>query len=62
MVLVYAAQYHSWDVYRALLHMRMVCYVTIILEMTLQTYWFTFIVRVAFSDLCKRRVVKKKIH
>ncbi len=61
MVMVYAAEYHNWNIYKALLHMRVVCYVSITLEMTMQVYWFIFIVRVALGDLCKRRVVKKKI-
>ena len=61
MILIYAAQYHNWDVYKALFHMTTTCYVSMSLELSLQIYWFILILGVAFNDLCKQHVTKKKV-
>lgn len=60
-ILLCAAQYYNWDIMKTLLRLKVICYVVITLEMTLQVYWFIFVLRVALKDLCKRRETVKKI-
>ena len=61
MILIYAAQYHNWDVYKALFHMTTTCYVSMSLELSLQIYWFIFVLGVAFNDLCKQHVTNNDL-
>ena len=67
-LLVYAAQYHNWDIMKAVFHLRLACYVFIILQYIMQFYWFVLIVKLALQSLAKimqkpdtqREVDKKK--
>ena len=49
-LLVYAAQYHNWNIVSALRKLKVVCYVSIILQYCLQFYWFNLIVRLALRS------------
>ncbi len=62
-LLVYAAQYHNWNIVAALRKLRVVCYVAILLQYCLQLYWFNLILRLAlksFSSFQKETVGRKK--
>lgn len=52
-LLVYAAQYHNWDIVSALLRLRIVCYIAIFLQYILQIYWFVLIIRLGLKSLTK---------
>ena len=57
-LMVYAAQYHNWNIVAALQRLRLVCYVSIILQYFLQFYWFIKIVKLAlrsFGSFLKSR-------
>ena len=49
-MLVYAAQYHNWNLLAALRKLRLVCYVSIILQYCLQFYWFILIMKLALGS------------
>lgn len=53
-ILVYAAQYHNWSIMEALYHLKISCYVFIILQYCLQIYWFTLILKLALRSLSER--------
>lgn len=54
-LMVYAAQYHSWNIVAALRRLRLVCYIAIGLQYVLQFYWFILIVKLALKSLAKIR-------
>lgn len=45
----YSAQHYDWNFSKALSSMRAVCHVMVGAELTLQCYWFSQILRTAFS-------------
>ena len=50
-VIVYAAQYHGWNIFQALLKLHLTCYVSIIIMYIMQIYWFSMIFKLAMKGL-----------
>ena len=46
---VYAAQYHNWEIMATLYQLRLVCYISIILQYILQIYWFILILKLVLK-------------
>lgn len=46
-VSIYAAQYHHWDLLRALGSMKWICHTCNLMQFSLQLYWFVLLLRLA---------------
>jgi len=56
-VIVYAAQYHNWNIFRALQKFQLSCYVSIFLMYIMQIYWFAMILTLALRE---RKAMKER--
>ncbi len=52
-VVVFAAQYHDWDLVAVLVRMRWTCYAGITVVIVMQSYWFLTLLRMAGGTIKK---------